>query len=79
MTVMTPNAPKVPANTTLRDSFSASSTAMKNVLSPSSENRISRNPDSAPSLKGLSPSTPGAHHMQRKLGCLAVQDCRCGP
>lgn len=59
MTVMMASAPKVPAKTMPRASFSASSTAMKNVLSPSSEKRIRRNPDTAPSLKGLSPSSPG--------------------
>ena len=75
MTVMTPSAPKVPANTTLRDSFSASSTAMKNVLSPSSENRISRNPDSAPSLNGLSPSTPGARHVRYQSSCAGTVEC----
>ena len=71
MKVMMASAPKVPAKTMPRGSFSASSTAMKNVLSPSSEKRMSRKPDSAPSLKGLSPSTPAAPCLRIVSDCMS--------
>ena len=32
---------------------------MKNVLSPSSENRMSKKPETAPSVNGVSPTMPG--------------------
>ena len=48
---MTARAPKVPANTTPLFCFKAKSTAMKKVLSPSSEKRISRNPETRPCWK----------------------------
>jgi hypothetical protein len=52
MRVITARAPKVPRKTRDLDSFNASKTAMKKVLSPNSENRIKRKPDNTPSLKG---------------------------
>lgn len=61
MTVMTPKAPKVPRKTSPCDCFSASSRAMKNVLSPSSENKMRRNPDTTPSLKAGSPPMAAQH------------------
>ena len=65
MTVMTASAPKVPANTTPLLSFRASSTAMKKVLSPSSEKRMSRNPETIPSRSGESPTRPAIHSTGR--------------
>ncbi len=58
MTVMTASAPNVPVNTAGLDCLSASSSAMKNVLSPISEKKIRRKPDTNPSLKGESPTIP---------------------
>ena len=56
--VMTVRAPKDPAKTKPLFSFSASKTAIKKVLSPSSEKSMSRNPETMPSRKGLSPISP---------------------
>mmetsp|Transcript_13885 Transcript_13885/g.23477 ORF Transcript_13885/g.23477 Transcript_13885/m.23477 type:complete len:228 (+) Transcript_13885:735-1418(+) len=46
---MMARAPKVPTKTALCGCFSASNTAMKNVLSPISEKKINRNADAKPS------------------------------
>ena len=74
--VMTARAPKDPANTKPLFSFNASNTAMKKVLSPSSENRMSRNPETMPSRKGLSPTSP-ALSASESAGRPRILDC-CG-
>ena len=63
MTVMTARAPKDPAKTSLRRNgyLSANSTAMKKVLSPSSEKKMRRKPETRPSLRGESPSSPAEY------------------
>lgn len=55
---ITASAPNVPAKTRALFSFSANRRARKKVLSPSSEKRIRRKPDTIPSLKGESPISP---------------------
>lgn len=72
MRVMTARAPKVPRKTRVLDSFSASSTAMKKVLSPSSEKRINRKPDSTPSLKGEDNPLVRAAPVPNGLGAASV-------
>mmetsp|Transcript_15310 Transcript_15310/g.42818 ORF Transcript_15310/g.42818 Transcript_15310/m.42818 type:complete len:222 (+) Transcript_15310:725-1390(+) len=56
---MTARAPNVPTNTSVLLCCNASSIARKNVLSPISENKMRRKPETKPSVKGLSPTTPG--------------------
>lgn len=60
MTVITASAPKVPANTIPLGCLSASSSAMKKVLSPISLNKMSRKPETNPSRRGESPTMPAA-------------------
>ena len=71
MTDMTARAPKVPPKTSTLFSLSARSRAKKNVLSPSSENKIRRNPDTIPSLNGESPMSPAKHTLPHEIGMLA--------
>lgn len=47
---------------------------MKNVLSPISEKRISRNPDTIPSVKGLSPTMPGIVKVEFSCSAAAYAD-----
>ena len=71
ITVMMASAPNVPANTRPLFFFSASNTAMKKVLSPSSENKMSRNPDTNPSLNASLPIDPEvSKHVVQQL-CLS--------
>ena len=58
MTDMTARAPKVPAKIRALFSLRARSNARKKVLSPSSENRMRRKPDTIHSLSGESPIKP---------------------
>mmetsp|Transcript_13850 Transcript_13850/g.54914 ORF Transcript_13850/g.54914 Transcript_13850/m.54914 type:complete len:211 (+) Transcript_13850:619-1251(+) len=57
MTVMTARAPKVPANTVALSCWVARMTAMKNVLSPISLKKMSRNAWRKPSSRPPVPST----------------------
>ena len=61
MTVMTARAPNDAPKTIPRDSlyWSARSAAMKKVLSPSSDRKMSRKPSTTPSRIGESPKRPG--------------------
>ena len=73
MTVMMPRAPKVPINTKGFDCFSESRSAMKKVLSPSSEKKINRNPDTMPCWNSPSPwtaSTVACQHEREGTSCL---------
>ncbi len=63
MTVITARAPKVPANTKPLFFFKASNTAMKNVLSPNSENSIRRNPEISPSRNASLPNEPADRRL----------------
>jgi hypothetical protein len=58
MTVMAAKAEKVPMKTRARDRFVANRRAMKKVLSPSSEKKMRRKPETTPSVKGVSPRMP---------------------
>ena len=68
MTVMMPRAPKVPMKTRGFDCLSESRSAMKKVLSPSSEKKINRNPDTMPCWNSPSPWTASTAACQHERG-----------